>query len=388
VHARNDALRLGDTVLIPAVDTLISRFWADAFTKAGNPALLLDSSASALSTGFRLSSGGECTPLVSIVGAAIERVNADRLDPARTFFFLPTILFSCNMPQFPVFADMAFRAAGKNGLRIGQINFLALGDTLPQALSMKLVEGYIVACTLYKLASRIRPYECIPGNTDKVFKAAEGIVRTALLSGSELRKALAQAVDSFRSVPRNESAGRKPRIALLGDLYVKYNAVVNKGIQGLVEELGGEMIVSSMTEYPAHLLDFGVRRFGEDPRSYRILRTIEQRYVNLAEDLIGDQPEPDFAECVKLMEGYGISHYIAGETSINVGRALWYCTHSKVEAIVHVNPLFCCPGVVTASLFRRIQKDFGIPILDIFYDGAANPNHVLLPRLHYLRNPN
>jgi hypothetical protein len=57
-----------------------------------------------------------------------------------------------------------------------------------------------------------------------------------------------------------------------------------------------------------------------------------------------------------------------------------------VEAIVHVNPLFCCPGVVTASLFRRMQKDFGIPIVDIFYDGTANPNRILIPHLHYLKH--
>jgi predicted nucleotide-binding protein (sugar kinase/HSP70/actin superfamily) len=384
VHARNDALIQGHTVLIPGVDTLISRFWADAFTRAGNPALLLDSSPSALSTGFRYSSGGECTPLVSIVGAAIERIRADRLDPARTFFFMPTIPFSCNMPQFPVFADMAFRAAGIDGVKIGKINFMVLGDTLPQTLAAKLMEGYIVACTLYKLVSRIRPYECVAGSADKVLRESEALVRAALLSGGELRTALARAVELFRAVPRDESGGRKPRIALLGDLYVKYNAVVNEDIQSLVEERGGELIVSSMTEYPAHLLDLGTRRYGEDSRSSRLLRTIEHRFERLAEDLIGDQPEPDFAECVKLMEEYGISHYIAGETSINLGRALWYCAHRKVEAIIHVNPLFCCPGVVTASLFRKVQKDFGIPIVDIFYDGAANPNRVLIPHLHYL----
>jgi predicted nucleotide-binding protein (sugar kinase/HSP70/actin superfamily) len=252
---------------------------------------------------------------------------------------------------------------------------------------MKLVEGYIVAGTLYKLAARIRPYERIAGDTETALQESEGLVCAAIRSGSELRTPLARAVGLFRAVARDESAGRKPRIALLGDLYVKYNAVVNERIQSLVEELGGELIVSSMTEYPAHLLDIGVRRYGEDPRSSRILKTIEQRYEKLAEDLIGDQLEPDFAECVKLMEEYGISHYISGETSINVGKALWYCAHGKVEAIVHVNPLFCCPGVVTASLFRRVQKDFGIPIVDIFYDGAANPNNILVPHLHYLRNP-
>ncbi|MGO9411103.1 MAG: hypothetical protein ACLQCB_10175, partial [Spirochaetia bacterium] len=74
-----------------------------------------------------------------------------------------------------------------------------------------------------------------------------------------------------------------------------------------------------------------------------------------------------------------------GETAINVGKALWYCTKRSVEAIVHVNPMFCCPGVVTASLYRKIQADFGVPIIDIFFDGTGSPNRVLVPHMHYMK---
>jgi predicted CoA-substrate-specific enzyme activase len=385
VHARDDSLSEGDTVLIPAVDTLISSFWADVFTRMGHPAVLLEAGSAALNTGYQFASGGECMPLVSIVGSAIERMRKGGLDPSRTFFFMPTSPFSCNMPQFPVFSDMAFHAAGIEGLKIGKLNFMALGDTLPQTLSMKVLETYMVACILYKLASRIRPYEKKRGDTNRALLDSQERIRAAIRSGADLRACLPGCVELFRGVARDESAGRKPRIALLGDLYVKYNAVMNEGIQALVEEMGGELIISSMTEYPAHLLDIGARRYGEDPRSTRVLKSIEQRYEKLAEDLIGDQAEPDFAECVKLMEENGFSHYLAGETSINVGRALWYIARRSVEAIVHINPMFCCPGVVTASLYRKIQADSGIPIIDIFFDGTGDPNRVLIPHMHYLR---
>ena len=105
----------------------------------------------------------------------------------------------------------------------------------------------------------------------------------------------------------------------------------------------------------------------------------------LAADLIGENEEPDFAECVRLSEEYGISHYIAGETAISVGRALYLIKHSLVDAILHVNPIFCCPGVVTASIFRKMQEDFQIPIIDVFYDGTGNPNKIMIPHLHYLK---
>ncbi len=384
-HARDDALRGGDTVLIAAMDSLISTFWAQSFSRAGHPALLLDASAAALNTGYRFASGGECMPLAAIVGAAIERVQGEGLNPAETFFFIPTIPMACNMPQFPIFAEMAFQAAGIGGIRIGRINFMALGDSLPQSLAIKLLESYIVACILYKLQFRIRPYEKTVGDTERAFNAARDLISSAILAGTELRTSLGRAADLFRAVPRDETRGRKPRIALLGDLYVKYNAVVNEGIQSTVEAMQGELVVSSMSEYALHFFDIGIRQYGEDDRSYRLLRTIEGRYESIVKDLLEDQAEPDYAECVRLTDKYGLRHYLPGETAINVGRALFLCERGSVEAIIHVNPLFCCPGVVTASLFRKIQEDFGIPIIDIFYDGTGNPNKVLIPHLHYLR---
>jgi predicted nucleotide-binding protein (sugar kinase/HSP70/actin superfamily) len=262
---------------------------------------------------------------------------------------------------------------------------MALGDTLPQTLAMRMLESEIAACILYKLVCRIRPYERDRGAADRAFSRSADLVSAAILAGTDVKKALAEGAELFRGVPRRETAERKPRIAILGDFFVKYNDLVNGKLPALVEELDGEIILTSMTEYAAHFLDLGVRQYGEDPRSARILRTIEKRFEKIAEDLIGDQEEPDFGECARLMEQHGLSHYIAGETSINVGRALYYCAHRSVDAIVHINPIFCCPGVVSASLFRKIQQEFGIPVIDIFYDGTGNPNQVLIPHLHYLR---
>lgn len=86
------------------------------------------------------------------------------------------------------------------------------------------------------------------------------------------------------------------------------------------------------------------------------------------------------------MEEYRIDHYIPGETTINTGRALYYLKNNLADAILHINPMFCCPGVVTSSIYRQMQKDFGRPIIDIFYDGTGNPNQALKPYMEFLKN--
>ena len=91
----------GDTVLVPYLDRLISRFWADSFTRAGYPAVVLEADEKALNTGYRYASGGECMPLVSIIGGAIEKLRDGGLDPARTFFFMPTVLLRLQLPPVP-----------------------------------------------------------------------------------------------------------------------------------------------------------------------------------------------------------------------------------------------------------------------------------------------
>jgi predicted nucleotide-binding protein (sugar kinase/HSP70/actin superfamily) len=73
-RARNDLPEKGDTVLIPYLDQLISRFWVNCFRKAGFQSLLLDAEEKSLNTGYQYVNGGECMPLVSIAGSVVDKV--------------------------------------------------------------------------------------------------------------------------------------------------------------------------------------------------------------------------------------------------------------------------------------------------------------------------
>jgi len=382
---RNDLLEKGDTVLLPNLDSLTGYFWEACFKRAGYDAELLDPDERSLNTGYRYTNGGECMPLISLIGGVIEKVKKEALKPENTFFYIPTTCVACNFSNFPILADLAFESAGLKGLKIGLINTMAPGELLPQTLAAKMLESNILGGIVYKMFHRVIPYETRPGEAEKVLWESRERIGRAILEGADLRSVLSGVVARFRDIERDESAGRKPRIGLIGDLYVKYNNLVNQNVQKVVRELGGELWIPSLTEWPFHFYDADVRLYGDNPRHYKLLKTIEKRYERLAASLVEEQEEPDFSECVALMEEYRITHYIVGETSINIGRALYYIKHKLVDAILHVNPIFCCPGVVTASIYRKIQEDFGIPIIDIFYDGTGNPNKVLIPHLHYLK---
>ncbi len=374
----------GDLVLIPNVSRLIGRFWAACFEAAGFRAEVLDTGPEALNTGYAYVHGGECLPVAAIVGGMVRKCRELIPEPGRIALYLPTLCMACNFPQFPIIARNAAREAGFPGLKVPLVNSMAQGDHLPGNLPLKLFEAGVIASLLYKIYFRLKPYEKTAGAADAALARAEELVAAAFREGGEPRPTFAEAAALFRTVEADRGGRRRPRLAVLGDFYVKYNETVNRRLQELIMREGGELVIPSFTEMTFHFFDVDARERPEEARRLKVLRLFEQRYEKLAADLVGENAEPDWNECVAEFDARGLGHYLPGETSLNTARALYCLARKSVEAIVHINPMFCCPGVVSASLFKKISRDFGVPIVDIFYDGTGDPNRVLVPHLHYL----
>ena len=53
---------------------------------------------------------------------------------------------------------------------------------------------------------------------------------------------------------------------------------------------------------------------------------------------------------------------------------------------VHTSPAFCCPSLTTESFCRKIEETFGVPVVNIIYDGTRTfRNEVIMPYLKYPR---
>ncbi|MBN1411365.1 MAG: hypothetical protein JW969_11020 [Spirochaetales bacterium] len=383
---RDDSLTPEETVFVPLVNPLVSRLWAASFKKAGFDSHVLESDERALSTGYRYANGGECMPAVAIAGGVLNAIKDKNLQPGKTFLYLPTVCMACNFPQFPILADMVFSGAGFPEIKIGQINSLNPGGRLPGNTEMKIFESSVIASTVYKMYYRVRAYELNKGEAQSALKFAGNRMEKAILDGEDLKTVFEEISSRFKGVPLKPDGYNKPRIAILGDLYLKYNDTVNHELAELIIRHECEVLLPSFTEMTFHFFDVDSRISPNYARKMKLLKIFESRYESMARDIIGHYLEPEWKDCLNAMERYHIFHYIPGETSINSGRALYSLYNKQVDAIVHVNPMFCCPGVVTASLFRKMQKDFSIPIIDLFYDGTADPNAVLIPQLHYLKS--
>lgn len=375
-------LKEGDTLLIPYTDGRINRLQEAIFRNAGYDARVMPLTSDQIHLGYRFASGGECLPNVAILGSMIDFIKKEGLDPSKTMLYLPSICFACNFPQYGAMILNGLEHAGLQGAGIISPSGLESVPGLSMRANANLLATTNIGSILHKLAFRFRPYETEPGATDKALDEAEEAVIDHIMNGKSMINAAKAVREIVEKLPLPTE--RKPRIAVLGDLYAKYNDVLNERVWDLAESLGGEIFVPSYNEMLIHGIYADALEKGADTKSVSTMVKFEQRFEAVFKGILDDQFEPTPEECHDLLLKYGMDQPIPGETAISVGRTLYYAEKGLVSAIIHVNPVFCCPGVVSSAIFKRLQEETGIPVIDLFYDGTNKPNTRIIPHLYYL----
>ncbi len=60
--------------------------------------------------------------------------------------------------------------------------------------------------------------------------------------------------------------------------------------------------------------------------------------------------------------------------------------HPEVALFVQASPAFCCPALITEAMAAEIERQTGVPVVSITYDGTGgSKNDVIIPYLKYPR---
>jgi predicted nucleotide-binding protein (sugar kinase/HSP70/actin superfamily) len=184
-------------------------------------------------------------------------------------------------------------------------------------------------------------------------------------------------------------------VAIIGDLYVRDNETFNQGLIADLERYGAEVVTVPFTYVVRLILDRDIRSLWEDRRYISVmgnkllaelLETTERRFYQVARDIL-QEDFPTFDDAIfDSLKKYHVSLGHGGETAQNILKIFSLLRHyPHIALFIHVNPLFCCPALISEALFKTVEKDIGIPIVSLLYDGTSErKNESLAPYLHYL----
>jgi len=386
----------GKTYLLPNYDPLSTELIAASFRRHGLKALPIEETPETVQASVRWNDG-QCLPFSALFQGILHTVKTYNLDPSRTAFFINSVCnLSCNLPQYPVLMKMWLEKLGGGFEKMEVLATDTDFKGMPFSLILDLYCAYLLGGYLQKLVCKVRPREQNPGEADAAARRALKRLVQAFETGDSKERAFREVVERFEAIPLRETPEDLPKVAIIGDLYVRDNYIFNQNLIRELENLGAEVIT---TPY-----NFIVRLVAE--KYFRQLSD-EGRYVNLAVDKtlllalsyfdrkfsqiafpVLQEPLPEYGEQdVQVLRRYHLSFRHHGETAQNLMKIFHLLRmYPDIRLFVHVNPIFCCPGLVSEALFKRVEEEIGIPIISIVYDGTqGEQNQVLHPYLHFLR---
>jgi predicted nucleotide-binding protein (sugar kinase/HSP70/actin superfamily) len=263
---------------------------------------------------------------------------------------------------------------------------------IDNAARKRLFHAIIVSDVVRKLGMRVRPYEQEPGRTDAVIEEGiRNIVKAFETPDHTAPAALEKLVEEVRRIPVR--AEKRPLVGIVGEIYVRSDPFINMQLYRRIEELGGEAWLAPIGEWILYTNECTRRVAKEEGKGWvprlkgwiegHWFHHVEQKYYAIADPVLHDRHEPPLVDVMEEGEKHLPWHF-EGEALLTLGRAELFVKRDGASAVVNASPAFCMPGTVTTSIFPKMEKELGVPILCNFYDGSGDPNQGLVPMMHYL----
>ncbi len=405
----------GKTLLIPDMAPAGSRLLAAGFRAFGVPARVMETY-TGLEMGKEFTSGKECFPCQVTLGDILYFLHQEKerlggaFNPENYVYFMPEADGPCRfgmynklhrlvLDKFPEFENVS-------------ITYLSSADNYQSSLILPPEKSRlfrrlayvatIIADILDRTTWRVRPYEKEPGRTDTFMEKAMHEMEQAIEDSGESRNfkplySLLSDIVLRAKALMDPGKPRRPRIGIIGEIYLRTHPRSNQDIIREIENHGGEVVDASLGEWINFVTYSNLRetrrkwlqswkqldmaglvqssRQWLDSKieiQYQLWRQ-KQAYDHALKhlDIQGDHPVGLLEE--RLDNDRLFNFDIGTEAAISIGGALEY-VHENFHGVVNVFPFTCMPSTICSAILKPILLEKKVPYLDAPYDGSIQPN--------------
>ncbi|PKL17601.1 MAG: CoA activase, partial [Spirochaetae bacterium HGW-Spirochaetae-5] len=390
VILRKSAL-LNKTLLIPRWDGILGEFMAALLQHEGLDARLVEETHESIQRSLSHNTG-QCIPLNIMIQNFAEYVKKYDLDPAETVLWNIDSKLSCNLGMFPYYSKTVLESMG-GGLEKAEVY---AGSITLTDISYTAAFNMYIACMfagmIRRIGCHIRPYEVIPGTTDRVLEKSVPVITEAFKTGTSKEKALDHVIGLFEKIEVVRTD--RPKVAIFGDLYARDNEVLNQDIISVIEKNGGEVITTPYSELVKIIAEPYIKKWFKEGNYIGALTSqimkqaiviFENRYYPYFNRVLKGGPHVALPPVKEVLEKFNMTIDHSGESMENALKIYSLMTHHPdLKLFVQTNPAFCCPSLVTEAMSHNIESVTGIPIVTIEYDGTGGfKNDDIIPYLKY-----
>ena len=345
----------------------------------------------ALMRGRAYTTGKECLPCAITCGEMLKVLEQDGIKPQNVAFFMPGTSGPCRFGLYHCMHTLVFKHAGIDDAIIFAPNqdsnfyshFVSNFDGAGPVTFMKDIWASIVGIDLlHKLILRLRPFAVDTKQAQQVYENCVQQWTRHLENRSRFSDKVMffrQFAEEFAKVKLNNKI-QKPRIGIVGEIYVRNHPFANLNIIRRLEDLGAACDLAPLAEWVyytnftrhkmAHrrgqwknLLNNAVQNFFQHRIERSLAEPMEKKFGRLAEHPV--KHTIDFAKPY-------IEASFEGEAILSIGKMVEY-HKDGFGGVVNVMPFTCMPSTIVSTQTRRLSADCNeMPILNLSFDGQED----------------
>jgi predicted CoA-substrate-specific enzyme activase len=377
------------TVLVPNVSVAFCKIVSAALRQAGLKAEPLPMGGrDAMDLGKKYVHNDICFPAQMVIGEALAALRSGRYKPEEVAIGAGKTLCDCRLTNYMVLTRKALDEAGYPDVPIVSTDLIDMKNLHPGFKFTPFTYGRIVWCmvmsdVLEDLRRKIRPYESIKGETNRVFEHAIDEITGApgRLGMSETLRAYKKAIAAFCAI-RYDKTKPKPLVFITGEYLLNFHGGSNFHIEHYLEQNNMEVELPRMYDVYRNLMlfhtiseikDFHVRHSLYD----RLFAFGGDKFIDIAIDIMEKEAKkhPLYEPCVRLPELAKFSDHIihhsiqSGEGFMMAGDIL-HRAASGVKSFVILQPFGCLPNHFCGrGIIKRIKEEYpAIQIMPLDYD--------------------
>lgn len=255
------------TILFPDMAPIHFQILRNVFRQHGyRTELLTNSGDSVVQEGLKYVHNDTCYPALLVIGQMIDALKSGKYDLHKTALLITQTGGGCRASNYIFLLRKALERAGMEYVPVVSLNFAGLeknaGFKLTLPLLLKALAAVLLGDELMLLRNQVRPYECVPGESDRLVDEWVEVISNRMAEGwcykgRGLKRTFREVAESFGKIQRVER--RTIKVGVVGEIYVKYAKLANNDLEGFLQEQGCEVNVPGVMGFLLYCVDNGIQ---------------------------------------------------------------------------------------------------------------------------------
>lgn len=347
--------------------------------------LLQNNSRNVIDEGLKNTHNDACYPALLVIGQFIDALQSGKYDVDKVALIMSQTGGGCRASNYIHLIRKAI-AAQYPQVPVISLNFSGLEKNpafpMTPAIALRLIYAVMYGDMLMLLYNQCKPYELHAGQTDELLarwqhRLGKLMEKNDYLLPKPIYRAM---LNDFAAIPRSKE--KKPKIGIVGEIYVKYSPLANNDLNKFLLSEGCEPNVPGLMDFVLYccsdLLNdkelYGTKskRTALYQIGYKVLYKFQREQISVIKEHGVFQPPHDFEHLRRCADKYMNQGVKMGEGWL-ITAEMAALAETGTKNIICTQPFGCLPNHIVAKGMSRVIKEAypDANIVAIDYDPGA-----------------